>query len=136
MQRDLNTITDIYLRHHETHGEEDYWAWEEVEDIIHSGDLDLAWQVTLLLLSKAPDDSLGYVAAGPLEDLIDGYGDQALDLVEGACDGDTRLQFALSGVWLLPDSPVVGRFRALMTKYGFGLTEDKRKPLSPHPDCC
>ncbi len=63
------------------------------------------------------------------------YGDQALDLVEQSCDVDMRLQFALSGVWLLPDSPVLGRFRALMAKYGFGLTEDKRKPLSPHPDC-
>ena len=135
MERDLNTIADTYLRHHQAHSDEDFWAWQEVEDIVRSGDLDLAWQVTLLLLRKAPNDSLGYVAAGPLEDLIDGYGDQALDLVEEACDGDTRLQFALSGVWLLPDSPVVGRFRALMKKYGFGLTEDKRKPLSPHPDC-
>jgi hypothetical protein len=78
---------------------------------------------------------LGYVAAGPLEDLIDRYGDQAFDLVEEACDQDARLQFALSGVWLSSDSPVVGRFRELMEKYGFGLTEDKRQPLSPHSDC-
>jgi hypothetical protein len=134
MERDLNTIADTYLRHHQTHSDEDFWAWQEVEDIVRGGDLDLAWQVTLLL-RKAPNDSLGHVAVGPLEDLIDGYGDQALDLVEEACNEDTRLQFGLSGVWLLPDSPVVGRFRTLMKKYGFGLTEDKRKPLSPRPDC-
>ena len=135
MQRDLTTLAEMYLRQHETKSDEDFWAWEEVDAIVRSGDLDLAWQVTLILLRKASDNALGYVAAGPLEDLIDGYGDKALDLVEEACDGDTRLQFALSGVWLLPHSPVLGRFRALMQKYGFGLTEDKRKPLSPHPDC-
>jgi hypothetical protein len=135
MQRDLNLIADTYLRHHATKCDEDWWAWEEVEAIVRSGDLDVAWQVTALLLRKASDDALGYVAAGPLEDIIEGYGHKALDLVEEACDSNERLQFALSGVWLLPDSPVVGRFKALMKKYGFGLTEDKRKPLSPHPDC-
>lgn len=135
MQRDLNTLTDTYLRQNETKNKEDFWAWEEVHDIVRGGDLELAWEVTLLLLRKASDSALGYIAAGPLEDLIDGYGDKALDLVEHACDRDKRLQFALSGVWLLPDSPVLGRFRALMTKYGFGLTEGKRQPLSPHPDC-
>jgi hypothetical protein len=135
MERDFSNLADTYLRQHETKSDEDFWACEEVNEIVRSGDLELAWQITLLLLRKAPDNTLGYVAAGPLEDLIDGYGDQALDLVEQSCDGDMRLQFALSGVWLLPDSPVLGRFRALMAKYGFGLTEDKRKPLSPHPDC-
>ena len=136
MRSDLNTLADAYFRQHETKSDQDFWAWEEVHGIVRSGDLDAAWQVTLLLLRKAPNDNaLGYVAAGPLEDLIDGYGDQALNLVETACDVDARLQFALSGVWLLPDSPVLPRFRALMTKYGFGLAEDKRQPLSPHPDC-
>jgi hypothetical protein len=135
MERDFNNLADTYLRQHETKSDEDFWAWGEVGEIVRSGDLELAWQITLLLLRKASDNALGYVAAGPLEDLIDGYGDQALDLVEQSCDGDMRLQFALSGVWLQPDCPVLGRFRALMAKYGFGLTEDKRKPLSPHPDC-
>jgi len=135
MRSDLNILAETYLRHHGNHRDEDFWAWEEVNEIVRSGDLELAWQITLLLLRKAADNALGYVAAGPLEDLIDGYGDQALDLVEQSCDRDMRLQFALSGVWLLPDSPVLARFRALMAKYGFGLTEDKRKPLAPHPDC-
>ena len=86
-------------------------------------------------MKKAPDHALGYVAAGPLEDLIDALRRSSLNLVEQSCDGDMRLQFALSGLWLLPDSPVLGRFRSLMPKYGFGLTDDKRKPLSPHLDC-
>jgi len=130
---DLNTLVDTYLRQHATKRDEDFWAWQEVDRRVKTGDLDLAWEITLLLLRNAPDDALGYVAAGPLEDLVDGYGDRALDRLEQACDEDQRLQFALSGIWLLPDSPVLQRWQGLMTKYGF--RDGKRKPLSSHPDC-
>src|SRR5215470_2641492 len=101
MDFDLNTLADTYLRNNATRGDEDFWAFEVVNQIIRSGDLDKAWNITLLLLRKAQtDEALGYVAAGPLEDIIDGYGDRVLDRVEEVCDKDPRLQFALSGVWL------------------------------------
>jgi hypothetical protein len=129
MECDLIVLADTYLRHRA----EDFWAWERVHEIVQGGDLDRAWEITLLLLQKAQtDDALGYVAAGPLEDIVDGYGDQALDRVDEACDKDSRLQFALSGIWLLPDSPVLQRWQ-LMTKYGF--RNGDRKPLSYHEDC-
>jgi hypothetical protein len=133
MDFDLNTLADTYLRQHTTKSDKDFWAWQEVDRRVRSGDLDLAWEISLMLLRKAPDDALGYVAAGPLEDLIDGYGQWALDRVEQAFDDDARLQFALSGIWLLPDSPVLQRWQGLMTKYGF--RNGNRKPLSYHPDC-
>jgi hypothetical protein len=131
-EQDFNTLADTYLRHHSEHRDEDSWVLQEVDRVVRAN-LTLGWQITLLLLRKADsDDALRYVAAGPLEDLVDGYGDAALDIIEPACDSDPQLQFALSGIWLLPDSRVLARFRALMTKYGF---YDKRQPLSRHPDC-
>jgi|SRR5580765_6400685 len=133
MDSDLNTVADSYLRHHATRSDNDFWAWQRVNEILRGSDLDRAWEITVLLLRKAPDDVLGYIAAGPLEDFIDGYGDHGLDRAEQACDEDSRLQFALSGIWLLPDSPVLHRWQALMTKYGF--RTGSRKPLSYHPDC-
>jgi len=134
MDFDLNKLADTYLRQYATNRDEDFWAWQEVHRILESGDFGLAWEITLLLLRKAQtDDALGYVAAGPLEDIVDGYGDQALDRVEEACDKDSRLQFALSGIWLLPDSPILRRWQGLMTKYGF--RNGDRKPLSYHEDC-
>jgi len=133
MEFDLNTLADIYLRNYPTGRDEDFWAWAEVDEIVRSGDLDKAWTITLLLLRKATDETLGYIAAGPLENIIDGYGDKALDRVEEVFDKDPRLQFALSGVWLLPDSPVLQRWQGLIRKYGF--LNGSRKPLSPHPDC-
>jgi hypothetical protein len=78
----LNTLTDTYLRNQATRRDEDFWAWEEVTRIVQSGDLDRAWEVTLLLLRKAEtDEALCYVASGPLEDLVDGYGDRGLDRI-------------------------------------------------------
>jgi hypothetical protein len=134
MGHDLNTLADTYLRHQVTKRDEDFWAWEQVSEIVRSGNLDRAWEITLLLLRKAKtDETLSYVAVGPLEDIIDGYGDQALDRVEQVCNEDPRLQFALSGIWLLPDSPVLERWRGLMTKYGF--RSGHRQPLSYHADC-
>jgi hypothetical protein len=133
MDCDLNTLADTYLRHHATKSDDDFWAWQRVDEIVRGGDLDRAWEITLLLLTKAPDDVLGYIAAGPLEDFVDGYGDRGLDRAEQACDGDSRLQYALSGVWLLPDSPVLRRWQGLIRKYGF--LNGSRPPLSTHPDC-
>jgi len=134
MDIDLNTLADTYLRQYVTKRDEDFWAWQEVHRIVWSGELVPALKITLLLLRKAQTDvALGYVAAGPLEDFVDGYGDQALGRVQEACDKDVRLQFALSGIWLLPDSPVLRRWQGLMTKYGF--RTGHRKPLSYHEDC-
>jgi len=113
MEFDLNTLADTYLHHHATRRDEDFWAFGEISQIVRSGDLDKAWNITLLLLRKATDEALGYIAAGPLEDIIDGYGDEALDRLEEVFDKDPRLQFALSGVWLLPDSPVLQRWQGL-----------------------
>jgi hypothetical protein len=134
MDLDLNTLAETYLRNHAARRDEDHLALEEVNQIIRSGDLDKAWNITLLLLRKAKtDEALGYVAAGPLEDIIDGYGDRALDRVEAEFDKDRRLQFALSGVWLSPHSSVLQRWQGLIRKYGF-LTSNRPR-LSPHPDC-
>jgi hypothetical protein len=131
---DLNEVADTYLRYHAQHNDADFWAWQEVDRIVRENrELDRAWEITFLLLRKADtDEALGYIAAGPLEDLIDIYADEALDLIEQACDKDSRLQLALSGVWLEPKSLVLGRWRALMTKYRFD--DGSRQPLSPHSD--
>ena len=42
-----------------------------------------AWRLTLLLIEAAPTlEALSYVAAGPLEDLLYGRGEQFIDEVE------------------------------------------------------
>ena len=55
----------------------------------------------MMLEKPESDGNLGRVAAGPLEHLIDVYGYKALQLIEEECKSHTRLQLALSHVWLI-----------------------------------
>lgn len=127
MSPDLSALADVYLRHHLTNRDEDFWAWEEVQRRVRA-DLAQGWEITQTLIEKADTDSaLGYVAAGPLEDLVDGYGDAAIDLIETACETNQKMQLALSGIWLERESPVAMRWRGLMQKYGF--LSGSRQPL-------
>jgi hypothetical protein len=129
---ELSTLADVYLSHHSERREEDFWAFEEVQRIVQT-EFSLAWVITRLLVEKANSDvALNYVAAGPLEDFVDGYGDAAVDVIEAACEQDQWMQFALSGIWLERESRVLTRWRGLMTRYGF---MGERQPLSRHPDC-
>ena len=130
---ELSAIASVYLRHHSERNEADFWAFEEVVRIVQI-DFHQAWTVTRLLVGMAgSDEALSYVAAGPLEDFVDGYGDAALDQVEAACREDERMQYALSGIWLEQHSPVLIRWRGLMARYGF--LGGERQSLSWHPDC-
>jgi hypothetical protein len=130
---ELTSLSDVYMRHHASSRDEDFWAWEEVQRRIKA-DLAQALEVILTLVERADsDDALSYIAAGPLEDFVDIYGNSALDVIELACQNDQRMQFALSGIWLERESPVLERWRGLMKLYGF--MGGGRQPLSKHPDC-
>ncbi len=48
MNFDLDTLADTYLRHHAEGRDADFWAWEEVRRMVTSGDVDRAWDITLL----------------------------------------------------------------------------------------
>jgi len=133
MDAELNALTDVYLRRPPSQSSGDFWAWEEVERRVRVS-LAQGWEVIQALVEKADaENSLGYVAAGPLEDFVDIYGDAGLDVIAATCETDEKMQFALSGIWLLPESPVLMRWRGLMKRYGF--MDGPRKPLSWHPDC-
>jgi hypothetical protein len=120
MEIGLDALADAYLRNHRNPDKNaEFWAWEDVHDLVKT-DLDAAWTVTLLLLDKASsDDEVGYIAAGPLEDLIDLYGHKALDLIEEVAEKNGRLQLALSTVGILFYYEEFERWYGLLYKYGF-----------------
>jgi hypothetical protein len=119
MDFDLNTLADAYLRNfHSQNKDEDFWAWEEVHRIV-GDDLDRGWTLTLLLLQKAEsDDEMGYIAAGPVEDLIDIHGHKALDRIAEACHNNPRLQLALSTAGVLFYYEEFERWYVLLCRYG------------------
>lgn len=133
MDPNLPELANIYMRHYAQGRDEDFWAWEEVQRLVRNG-LSQAWLIIEVLVERAESkEALSYVAAGPLEDFVDGYGDAALDLIETACETDQKMQLALSGIWLERESPVLMRWRELMNRLGF--VGGTRKALSTHPDC-
>jgi hypothetical protein len=61
---------------------------------------DAAWNLVLGLIARAPDDdSLGWVGAGPLEDLLCHHGEMLIDRVEQLAKADPRFKQCLAGVW-------------------------------------
>jgi hypothetical protein len=108
--------------------QEDSWAVREVNTLVRDDPAE-AWEVTRILVETAPsDEALAYVAAGPLEELLNKHGPVLIDRIEEESRENARLQLALSGVWGLDRSnPVFDRWYALMWKYGFA--EGKRGPL-------
>ena len=120
MEINLDALAEAYLRNHRNPDKDpEFWAWENVRGLVKS-DLDSAWNVTLLLLNKAEsDDEVGYIAAGPLEDLIDVHGHAALDRIEEACESNPRLRLALSTAGVLFYYEEFERWYRLLYKYGF-----------------
>ena len=112
-------VVDSYLRHYALKEEQDFWAFDEVNQIVRR-DPAAGWRLTRLLVDKASsDEALAYVAAGPLEDLLAFHGPTVIDDVAVAARADERLQLALTGVWLNRASPIWERWFALMNEFGF-----------------
>jgi Family of unknown function (DUF6869) len=87
-------IAEAYFRRRH----EDFWAWEEVQERLRMPEE--GWRIIRLLIEKAPSlEALGYVGAGPVEDLLP-YSLEFMDMVAAAAREDERLQFALSNACL------------------------------------
>jgi len=119
MEHDFNELVTAYLRTFHSQNKDDFWAWEEVRRLVET-DLDSAWRITLLLLEKAKsEDEVAYIAAGPLEDLIDMHGHEALDRIEEACGNNPQLRLALSTVGVMFYYDEFERWYGLLYRYGF-----------------
>jgi hypothetical protein len=87
-------VADTYLRLYELKQQEDFWAWQEVHELLRTPEI--AWWMTRLLISKAPSKE----ALGPLEDLLYAQPVAFMEMVAAAARSDERPQFALSNVGL------------------------------------
>lgn len=60
----------------------------------------VAWELVLTLLRSAPDEELGNVAAGPLEDVVRTRAPALIDEIEAEAERDPRFKWALGCIWL------------------------------------
>jgi hypothetical protein len=75
-----------------------------------------AWERILALVSQAKEESLCYVGAGPLEDLLIEHGDSIIDRVEATAAADPRFARCLSVVrgWSRIEPSVYARVQRTM----------------------
>ena len=90
-----------------------------LHEMIQSGakaDLEAAWGILLVLIERAPDaGAMGFVAAGPLEDIVRTHNDVLGDRILDEARSSPAFRQALTGIWgweSLPE-PFGSRLRAL-----------------------
>jgi 50S ribosomal subunit-associated GTPase HflX len=67
-----------------------------------------AWPIVLQLIERAPDEnSLTFIGAGAVEDLVNKAGAQFVDRIVDRADLDPRFRRALRNVWYHPTVPRV-----------------------------
>ena len=94
-------LITAYLRHYRTNADSDFWAWEEVKErVLWGTDAHAAWHLVQSLVSAADETSLGYVAAGPLEDLVTAHGVVLINELEAAARQDPKFRECLGHIWL------------------------------------
>ena len=90
-----------------------FWAWELVERTVHQ-DAEKGWDLILgLIAAAATEDEVGFVAAGPLEDLIHEHGSEVVEWVEERARLDSDFRRALAGV-VAPDDEAGARIDRLL----------------------
>jgi hypothetical protein len=92
-------LVAAYLRYFDTNDESLFWAWERIEDVVLS-DPECGWSLILTLVAEAANERcLSYVAAGPLENMLNRHGDAVIARVELQARRDPKFRLALSNVW-------------------------------------
>jgi hypothetical protein len=76
--------------------EQTFWAFDAVWEIT-CGDPERLWTITKALVTAAPDEgTLQYIGAGPLEDLLSGYGEQFIERIEQQAVADAKFRLSLA----------------------------------------
>jgi hypothetical protein len=117
----IEQIVDAYWRHYvlgnsgsrteRLAADEVVWAWEEVEEEVRTP-TPRTFELLLALADAAKDkQSLGYLGAGPIEDLINWNGSEFLKEVEKCARRSKTFRAALAYVQLSSGVPEVVRQR-------------------------
>ena len=100
MNSDLDTLLATWIRYAVEKRPEDFWAWDRVSSSSSGSDTEAAWNLVVALVRNAPDEVLGSVGAGPLENLLNAHGAMLVDWIVGEAQRDHRFREALGRAWL------------------------------------
>jgi hypothetical protein len=120
---EIEAISHSWLDYQRTEDEKHWWACEAVMEAAISDPTpemqSITWRLILTLCSLAEDDLklILDIGAGPLEEFIRLFGDNAMDLIEPAVATNRTLLRALAGVWGW-DEPVRPRVDRVLAIHG------------------
>jgi len=100
-------IAQQYLQHYRSRQSTDvlFSVWETVEKLVQENPQQ-AWCVIQHIINYAENDAeIAYVAAGPLEDLLQKHFLEIKADLMVAMRTHTKIRKAVESVWLAPDSP-------------------------------
>ncbi len=76
------------------------WRLHEMIQSGRGAELEAAWAILLVLIVRAPDaGAMGFVAAGPLEDIVRAHNDALGDRILDAARRSPAFRQALTGMW-------------------------------------
>jgi hypothetical protein len=88
-----------------------FWAWEAVQETVHS-DPSKALEIVAALVETAPGEAdVDYIGAGPLEDLVREHGPMLIDQIDMLARRAPRFRRAVNAMWLSEDVPAPVRQR-------------------------
>jgi hypothetical protein len=90
-------LIDQYLAYGRSADERQQWAFDAFNNLVVL-DPDFAWQLTLEAIDAASEEDLAFLAAGPLEDLLDVDEKYGAD-VDVKAENSPKLRTALGLVW-------------------------------------
>ena len=99
----IDELVAVYHRYVSTGAATDFWAWDRVGEIVRGPDPERAWDLVAALVHASSDDRLGYVGAGPVEDLVNHHGASLIDWIVGEAKRDPRFCEALASIWLVQE---------------------------------
>ena len=109
-------LAEAYLKNYRSGLDEDFWAFEEVNEACNNFETGL--EITLALISATTNDQeLSYVAAGPVEDMLNMHGTKAMEAFEKAATHSKKTLEALAGVWLSESNEAYSSWKQLMNKH-------------------
>ena len=116
MRHTDDQILSGYYKHQQTNADEDFWAWEEVDELCH--DLASGLRITGKLIESAPSDwSMSCIGAGPLENLVYRFELPAVTAIAEIAETSVRMQRAILSINVDDASPALAAWEALLRKH-------------------
>jgi hypothetical protein len=109
--RSRQDLIAAYLRR----GDSDFWAREEVQALVSQGSDEAIELVLELIGACETDQQLCYVAAGPVEDLLN---TRTLPAFARASRDSVKVRRALQAAWLSESEDGYELWKALLKEYG------------------